>query len=326
LKPTINFYFRAPSPNNFSIENLFDFLIGKHSLKYNCRKLYTKGQFDVKAIFKKAKADIHHVTGAVNYLVLGLPGKKTILTVHDIGYYENPIHAKFKRLIYGLIWFRLPLLRARYITVVSEFTKSKLIQNFGLKPNKIVVIPNPILSHFITSKKKSLNKHLKILQIGTGAHKNLIKLINAVADLNAHILIVGSPSKKEIDLMKSLSIQFDIFRGISNDEVYKKYVESDILFFASLYEGFGMPIIEAQKVGRPVITSNFGAMKEVADNSAILVNPQNDIEIRSAIIKLMSDRAFYDEMVERGLSNVKRFEPDVIVNKYQALYEEISKH
>lgn len=119
-KPTINFYFRAPNPNNFSIENLFGFLIGKHSLKYNCRKLYTKGQFDVKAIFKKAKADIHHVTGAVNYLVLGLPGKKTILTVHDIGYYENPIHTKFKRLIYGLIWFRLPLLRARYITEIGR--------------------------------------------------------------------------------------------------------------------------------------------------------------------------------------------------------------
>ena len=98
-----------------------------------------------------------------------------------------------------------------------------------------------------------------------------------------------------------------------------------MLFFASFVEGFGMPIIEAQSVGRPVITSNSGAMKEVAEASALLVDPHNVEEIRQAIIELVNNRGRYDELVLAGRQNIKRFHHEKIAQDYLNVYEEMMR-
>ena len=284
-KSRINFYFRAKNPNNYSIENLFNSLINAHTFKFNCRKHFTKNQFDIGFLFRRNPEGIHHITGAVNYLALTLPRKKTILTVHDIGYYENPLNEGLKKVIYKWFWFKLPLKHVAFITVVSEFTKNKLIEKFDVHESKIIVIPNPVLPHFKTVLKQHSKSAFKILQIGTGAHKNLLNLIKAVVGLDVELLIIGNPSQSERESLLNKNISHKIYTGLTDEKVFELYVESDLLFFASFYEGFGMPIIEAQKVGRPVITSNFGAMKEVANGTAILVDPENYKEIRSCIYR-----------------------------------------
>ena len=94
--------------------------------------------------------------------------------------------------------------------------------------------------------------------------------------------------------------------------------------FASTYEGFGMPLIEAQSVGTLVLTSNISSMPEVAgDNTAMLVNPFDVDSIRDGLQRILSDAAFRESCIANGYENVKRFDPVVISNMYYELYKQI---
>ena len=161
------------------------------------------------------------------------------------------------------------------------------------------------------------------MQIGTGLHKNLQSLITACRELPVELIIVGRPSKGEIERLDKLRIRHKVHFELNKEELLQCYIASDILFFASNYEGFGMPIIESQKVGRPVITSNWGAMKEISGNSAYLVDPASTEEIRFAITELINKRPLYDSLVEMGFENVKRFSLDRVSNGYLDLYKSL---
>lgn len=93
-----------------------------------------------------------------------------------------------------------------------------------------------------------------------------------------------------------------------------------MVVFASLYEGFGLPILEAQAMGRPVITSNFGAMKEAAGEGALFVDPYSVESIRAAILRIKNEPRLREELVRKGLENVERFRPVAIAERYAEIY------
>jgi glycosyltransferase involved in cell wall biosynthesis len=124
-------------------------------------------------------------------------------------------------------------------------------------------------------------------------------------------------------LLKKYNIQYSSKGHIAYGEVIQAYKDSDLVVFASTYEGFGMPIIEAQAIGKPVITSNIGAMKEVALDTACLVDPYDVESIKNGIQKLIRDEAYRDLMIKKGLKNVERFSLETISNQYIALYKSI---
>jgi glycosyltransferase involved in cell wall biosynthesis len=101
------------------------------------------------------------------------------------------------------------------------------------------------------------------------------------------------------------------------------YIDCDLLAFASTYEGFGLPILEAQLTGRPVLTSNLSPMKEVAGTGAVLVDPYDLQSIRLGLLKIIQDSELRGRIVEAGFENVQRFNPDAVAKKYTALYEEL---
>jgi glycosyltransferase involved in cell wall biosynthesis len=103
----------------------------------------------------------------------------------------------------------------------------------------------------------------------------------------------------------------------------KAYVDSDLLLFPSTYEGFGMPILEAQATGRAVVTSDVASMPYVAGDAACLVNPFSVDSIREGVLKVITEASYRDDLVAKGLENVYRFRPEVIVNSYFDLYREI---
>jgi len=320
------YYFRNPIPGNYSIESIFNSIIDELKNDIDIALFKTKSSVDMSAILqvRGLKADVHHITGAVNYLALSLPSKNTVLTVHDIGFYENPVNAGLKKSIYGLFWLQGPLRWAKVITTVSEFTRQRLLEKFSLSGDKIRVIPNPILHQFAFQPPNVKGFSLRILQIGSGAHKNLKSLILASREMPVHLMIVGYPSTEEIQLMNRYRISFEIYKDIQIDDLLSLYRRCDVLFFASYYEGFGVPILEAQKVGRPVITSNFGAMKEITADSAYLVSP-NDIEqIRHAIFELSHNHALYASLVEGGKKNADRFSLKEIAKKYLDVYKTLN--
>jgi glycosyltransferase involved in cell wall biosynthesis len=100
----------------------------------------------------------------------------------------------------------------------------------------------------------------------------------------------------------------------------QKYVECDIMTFVSTYEGFGMPILEAQSTGRVVITSNISSMPEVAGLGAHLVDPMDVTSIRNGIVKLINNSTYRNELIANGYENIKRYNPDLIASMYEDIY------
>jgi len=200
-KLSVTYFYREPRDTGQSIEGIF-------SLVKTCLKdrMLIKEFFCSAGLSRSANtrnagkyaSDINHITGDVNFLALGLKGKKNILTIHDFGFYENPVHSKPVKLIYRLFWFYLPLKYVDRVTVVSEFTKSKLLQYFNYPQEKISVIPNPVKPVFVFTENEQPG-NARILMMGTGKHKNLDNLIEAVKGGAYHIDIIGWPSADELD-------------------------------------------------------------------------------------------------------------------------------
>ena len=122
-------------------------------------------------------------------------------------------------------------------------------------------------------------------------------------------------------MLKNFKIEYKNLFQVSFQEVIKCYETSDIVSFVSFHEGFGMPIIEANTLGRPVVSSNVCSIPEVAGDAAVLVDPNNVGEIRSALCALIDDEEKWNEYVKRGLKNAKRFSIRNISMQYIELYK-----
>jgi glycosyltransferase involved in cell wall biosynthesis len=324
---SVTFFYREARKTGVSIEGIFKLVAGclKDEViitEHFCDAGLSRMQNTLSA--RKFASEINHITGDVNFLSIGLHGKKTILTIHDLGFYENPVHNRIKKIIYHTFWFYLPLKFTDIVTVVSQFTKEKLMRYFNFPDERIRVIPDPVKPVFRYSKKEQINGRPVVLMLGTGKHKNLDNLIEAARGTNFHLDIIGWPAADELERLNAYGISYSVYNNLTDQQVYERYVACDVLFMASHYEGFGMPIIEAQAVGRPVVTSNTGAMKEVGEGSALLVNPNSPEQIREAILSL-ADRQLYDRIVELGIANAAEYDYKKIARQYLELYEELHK-
>jgi len=324
----VTHYYREARATGWSIEGIFQSvkqcLTGRVAITdFYCDG--SKSRFSNTMSAKSAASTINHITGDVNFLALGLIGRKTILTIHDLGHYGTlRKRSKLQFLVYKVFWLQLPLKCVSRVTVISNFTKQALISNFHYPENKISVIGDPVKQVFVHAPKNALNEIPRILHIGTSKHKNIDGLFEAVKGMKVHLDIVAMLDDGMRQKLKEYNIAYTEYGRITDEELNERYTQCDFLYFASFYEGFGMPIIEAQFVGRPVITSNLGAMKEVAADTALLVDPHNIAEIKAAIQLLSTDKTVYDHYVALGLENVKKYDCGYIAEQYLALYEELA--
>lgn len=322
-KINISYFFRKPSPHFHSIEELF-FNIQTH-LPTGFEYLNYFAKYDSKGFFKRLlislfavnhQNQVNHITGDIHFIASFLNKKKTILTVHDT---DSILRGNIiKRTILKFFWFTIPNKRVKYITVVSEFTKQQLLEKLNIKPEKIIVIPNCISPKFSYSEKVFNTTKPKLLHIGT--HKNLERTIDAIKDINCEFVVLGKFYPGQEDLLKKENVSYKNYVNLSYDEVIQLYQKSDILLFASTYEGFGVPIIEANASGICVITSNISPMKEVAGGAALLVNPYKVEEIRNAVEKIIKSSTLRDDLINKGLENAKKYSADEIAQKYANLY------
>lgn len=137
------------------------------------------------------------------------------------------------------------------------------------------------------------------------------------------VLVVGEMTEEQKKLAVQLSLEVENLVQVPYAQILDAYKRCDLLCFPSFYEGFGLPIVEAQAIGRPVITSNFGAMKEVAGEGAILVCPNRVEEIRQAIENLIKDKELRDELIKAGLKNVERFDAKNVAGMYAEVYDRL---
>jgi glycosyltransferase involved in cell wall biosynthesis len=321
----ITYFFRKSRPGAFSIENLFLNIQQEfpEEVKYNNHFLSRPSSGLLNRLLLtweayRKQGEVNHITGDINFLAL-LPKRHTILTIHDI---ESLTRSnRMSNWLLHLFWLRMPVARVKYITVVSAETKKKLLEHIPVLPSKIIVIPN-VISPAFTYISKSLNTEKPVLlQVGTKYNKNLERTIEALAVINCKFVIVGALTIHQKQILEIHDIDYENHIGVSNERLRELYSKADIVTFVSLFEGFGMPILEAQATGRPVITSNRSSMPEVAGEGALLVDPENVADIRQGIIQLLHDEELRKVLVSKGLQNCKRYSNNAIAMQYLDLYK-----
>ncbi len=278
--------------------------------------------------FARAKhGTICHITGDTHYLALAT-GRHTVLTIHDA--YSVVHGTAARKLLIKLLWFWLPALAARRITTISEKSKQELEQIIPFAKNKIRVVPNPYNPRLLQydagrhgHTRSGLDHKPVVLHIGTKPNKNLERTIEALSGIDCRLLVLGELREAQAQLLARHQIDFQSFYNLPYDEVASLYHRCTLVSFASLYEGFGMPIIEAQLVGKPVVTSDIDPMNWVAGGAACLVNPHDKRAIRAGIQKVIADAGYRTDLIRKGHENVKRFEPSYIANMYVDVYKEL---
>jgi len=162
-----------------------------------------------------------------------------------------------------------------------------------------------------------------LLQVGTRQNKNLDRLVQAIDGIPCKLDIIGELGAETLRLLEQHKTEYSWATNLSKAAIIEKYIACDILVFASTFEGFGMPIIEANAVERAVVTSSISAMPEIAGNAACLVDPFSIESIRHGIKKVIEDDVYREALVEAGRKNKLRFEAATIANQYAQLYKEV---
>lgn len=324
----ITYFLRRPWPGVYSVERLYEDV--RTHLPAGCHvdvcvnRYYSRGVLgrlldSVLATWRQG--DINHVTGDVHYLTYLLDRRRTILTILDCITLERL--RGFRRWMFWFFWYWLPEKRCAAITVISESTKRELLSYLNCDPEKITVIHCNVSDEF-TARPKDFNSHApRILQVGTTQNKNIPRVAESLHGLPCRLVIIGPLSGEQINTLERHAIDYENHVSLSREALLAQYHEADLVMFASLYEGFGLPIIEANAVGRPVITSRLYSMPEVGGDAACYVDPYDIRSIRTAVEKVIHDADYRQQLIENGYRNVKRFQLPVIAAQYAALYRRL---
>jgi glycosyltransferase involved in cell wall biosynthesis len=280
-----------------------------HSLYRNIRY--------VLAYVKKHNYDVIHITGDVYYLAYFLRKYKVVTTVHDLGFYTTAPQKTLRTYLQRCIWIK-PLKYSSLVTFISEKSRQEALALEELK--NTIVIPNAVYDNYQYAPKKLNDECPVILHLGTKPNKNLVNTIKALSGIECHLRIIGKIDSTIEGLLKNYNVNYSNVSNLSDDEILEEYKKCDIVSFPSLYEGFGMPIIEGQAIGRPVVTSSLSPMKEIAGEAAVLVNPNDVSSIRDGFIKASEN---YDSLVSQGLENVKKYRIEAVANKYLNSYNSL---
>lgn len=271
---------------------------------------------------KKLSADVFHITGDVHYVTLTLPASRTILTIHDCSLLETNRNHPLRYAFFWLFWYYLPIKRAAIVTVVSEKTRQDLVRYIGRAARQVHVIPNSYDPHFTYQLRPFCQEQPVLLQVGTAPNKNLSRLLAAIEGIRCTLVIIGPLAHDAITDLRQRRIHYLNHVNISRLNVVQCYANCDIVTFISTYEGFGMPIIEANAVGRAVITSSNSPMSEVANGAAHVVDPTDIAAIRQGILTLIQDATYRETLIQRGLQNARNYTVKTAVVRYETLYRQ----
>jgi glycosyltransferase involved in cell wall biosynthesis len=318
--------------------------VSTHAMSLKNVKLDSNTIQDIAA---SEKADIIHF-----FYNWSFPFRKkvpSILTVHDvIPFTFREAMGLFRNTFLYKPGIRKACRLNDIIATVSDYSKRDIAEKVGVPVEKIKVVPNGLRE--VNPKDPSLEIELKnrfainekyVLNVG-GIHerKNIVKLVHAFAGLVNHrgysgkLLITGNvsgaPYQRKMKKICDASVRETsmenriVFTGyVSEQELDSLFRMAGLLIYPSLYEGFGIPILEAMKMGLPVITSNISAMPEVAGGAAYLVDPNSIEDMTSAMSEVLQNRILREEMIEKGLELVHPYTWKNVSERYLELYQEI---
>jgi glycosyltransferase involved in cell wall biosynthesis len=330
LSTRVGFFFRKPRTWGFSIESLFDNLSNELKRRdgYSSHNYYMPSYRSVfKNIFysKKYQEEVNHITGDIHYVALGLPRENTVLTIHDCVFLTRYSKWDFKYWLIKWIWYKWPVQSAAIVTVISEKTKKEVARLIGKHADKIQVVPNFYDPRFSYVPKAFNASCPRILQIGTKKNKNIARLAEALKGIPCELHIVGEIESDDLVLLEQNKIHYIAYVGLSFEELKEQYELCDMVVFASIYEGFGLPILEASAVGRPLVTSCISPMNEIAGEAACRINPYNIFDIRRGILKVIEDPEYRNQLIENAKQIREKYSLQQILSKYIDLYDQLIK-
>jgi glycosyltransferase involved in cell wall biosynthesis len=329
---TVTFFQRKPGPGGSpSIEVVFDnvrrYLGPTIESRVSVASVLGTGLLRrlwvcAEAAFRQG--DVNHVTGDISWVGLALRPERTIQTVHDCYFLTQS--SGIRRALLRHFWLVLPLRRCVAVTTVSEATRQELLRFVPeCDAEKIRVIPSTFSDRFVPVVKPFDHARPRILQIGTGPNKNVARLIEALRGIPCQLDVIGKRNSAIETLAEGAGLSVSWRSGLTDDEVLVAYRDADLVAFVSTYEGFGLPIVEAQATGRAVLTSNTSSMPFVAGRGAHFVDPFDVNSIRSGLRRLISDDTYREELIRIGFENAARYHPAGVAAKYRALYEEVAR-
>ena len=309
-----------------------------------------RGFFTFRTTVRRLQCDVVHVPHLF-WMPRALPCRY-VMTVHDV--LEHMARARGHSDIRRSLHFHMTrrvLRGAARIFAVSQFTKIELEKLFGIAPQKIETVYNAIDERFLRghasksdhefiAQRYQVNYPFLLYAGRISPHKNLVRIIEAFSALKAalekdelypdlKLIIIGDELSKHPDLRRTViksGVQNDVrFLGFVPIEVLRIfYDEAKIFVFPSLYEGFGLPPLEAMVHGTPVVTSNTSSLPEVVGNAAVLVNPENVFEIMRALHRVLVDQELRERMKRRSYEQAKRFSWESSARRILQIYEEVA--
>lgn len=251
--------------------------------------------------------------------------KKIVATIHDVNHLTAIIPISFLKKKYAYVLFQNAVRRAKLIFTVSEFSKNELIKYTNVNPETINVVYCGVNKTFFEETKRESNLNLPknyILYIGNvKPHKNLIVLLKAYSSLSEEfkskyqLVIIGkkegfiTEDKKIVDYIENNNLQKRItFTGYVDDlDIPKIYQDAALFVFPSLYEGFGLPVLEAIAAKTLVISSNAASLPEIGAEAVIYFDPKNYLELATKIKDTIENTKNKDFLLKKGEIQLAKF-------------------
>jgi len=284
-------------------------------------------------ILKKQNFDIFHPTYYDPYFLKYIGDKPFVLTVYDMIHekLQDNFSSKDKTTEYK----KLLCEKATKIIAISESTKNDLIEIFGIDDSKIEVV-------YLGNSLIASNENIKALQLpqkyilfvgSRGVYKNFNTFIRGVtgvlnSDKDLSVVCVGGGlfNAKEIELFDTLKINNQVFQyTLDDDQLFSFYKSAELFVFPSLYEGFGIPVLEAFACDCPLVCSETSSLPEIAENGAEYFNPSNEISICKAIQNVLDSTERKEVLRKNGRERLKSFSWEKTSIETKKIYESILK-
>ncbi len=293
-----------------------------HYVVFSSKKLWTLIGLSKKLFNNKNNLDVFFSPTHYSPFTFLCP---SVVAILDVSYLHFPGMFNRRDLYQLKLWGRYSISKAKKIITISESSKSDIIKKYNVSSSEVAVV-YPGIKKISNSKYQIANmdelrkkfgiSNKYILFVGTlQPRKNVEKLIEAFAKLkrdDMNLVIVGKKGWMFDDILDApkkfhIEDRVDFLHEVTDEELPSFYKNAEMFVLPSLYEGFGLPVLEAMKYGTPVITSNISSLPEAGGDAALYVDPNDTEDIAAKMQKLLEDAKLREELIKKGYKQAEKF-------------------